>query len=62
MKDFLEKELTVGDEVIFVHYMKGSSQYLMKGKITEFKNIGGREIAKMDSNNKGVTQQNIYKI
>jgi hypothetical protein len=62
MKDFLEKELTVGDEVIFVHYMKGSSQYLMKGKIIEIKMVGGREIAKMDSSYKGVTKQNIYKI
>lgn len=62
MKDFLEKELNIGDEVIFVSYCKGSSQYLMKGKITEFKKIGNREIAKMDVGYKGVTQQNIYKV
>jgi len=59
MQDFLGKELKVGDEVILVHYQKGSSQYLMKGKISE---IIKNKIAYIPEWFKGVTSQNIYKI
>ena len=62
MNDFLGNEIKVGDNVVYVHYFAGSSQYLKKGVIIEFKKIAGKTVAYMDGHCKGVTSQNIYKI